>query len=89
MLSIPVNYYDDLAARFSLADEFVDELRQSGVLYDRIGEGELLQAYTEPFEDRFYFEVLERRGGYELYGAANAPVRMAAMARLRKREIYS
>jgi 4-hydroxyphenylpyruvate dioxygenase len=25
-----------------------------------------------------FFEVLERRGGYQGYGAANSPVRMAA-----------
>jgi 4-hydroxyphenylpyruvate dioxygenase len=28
-----------------------------------------------------FFEVLERRGGYEGYGAANSPVRMAAQRR--------
>jgi 4-hydroxyphenylpyruvate dioxygenase len=86
MLAIPVNYYDDLAARFALNGDFVDELRFNGLLYDRVGDGEFLQAYTQPFEDRFYFEILQRKGGYDLYGAANAPVRMAALAHLRQRQ---
>jgi 4-hydroxyphenylpyruvate dioxygenase len=86
MLAIPLNYYDDLAARFGLAGDLVDRLRLNGLLYDRAGDGELLQAYTQPFEDRFYFEILQRKGGYDLYGAANAPVRMAALAHLRQRQ---
>jgi 4-hydroxyphenylpyruvate dioxygenase len=88
LLAIPANYYDDLAARFPLPGEFVDKLRLNGLLYDKVGEGELLQAYTEPFQDRFYFEVLERKGGYDLYGAPNAPVRMAALAQLRRRSQF-
>jgi len=89
LLAIPSNYYDDLAARFPLSDDFVDKLRLNDLLYDKIGEGELLQAYTEPFQDRFYFEVLQRKAGYDLYGAPNAPVRMAALAQLRRRKPYA
>jgi 4-hydroxyphenylpyruvate dioxygenase len=85
LLQIPVNYYDDLTARFALSGDLVDRLRFNGILYDRIGEAEFFQVYTEPFEDRFYFEIVERKGGYDLYGAANAPVRMAALAQLRQR----
>ena len=51
LLAIPANYYDDLAARFPLSDDLVDKLRLNGLLYDKLGEGELLQAYTEPFQD--------------------------------------
>src|SRR6516225_3382314 len=86
LLAIPANYYDDLAARFPLSGDFVDKLHLNNLLYDKVGEGELLQAYTEPFQDRFYFEILQRKGGYDLYGAANAPVRMAALAHLRQRQ---
>lgn len=89
LLAIPANYYDDLAARFPLSGDFVDELRRNDLLYDKVGEGELLQAYTEPFQDRFYFEILQRKGGYDLYGAPNAPVRMAALAQLRRRKPYA
>ncbi|MFI5010934.1 MAG: bifunctional sugar phosphate isomerase/epimerase/4-hydroxyphenylpyruvate dioxygenase family protein [Hyphomicrobiales bacterium] len=86
LLPIPANYYDDLAARLALPGDLVDKLRLDGVLYDRIGEGEFFQLYTEPFEERFYFEIVQRRRGYDLYGAPNAPVRMAALAQLSQRK---
>jgi 4-hydroxyphenylpyruvate dioxygenase len=83
VLGIPANYYDDLAARFDLSSEMLNRLRQHNMLYDRAGQAEYLQFYTEPFADRFFFEIVERRGGYDQYGAANAPVRMAAQAQRR------
>lgn len=87
MLPIPDNYYDDLAARFDLAPELLDRLRAGGILYDRIDDGEFLHIYTRAFQDRFFFELVQRVGGYESYGAANAPVRMAAQAQLRAVEL--
>lgn len=78
LLPIPDNYYDDLAARFELDADRLDELRDLGVLYDRDGQGELLHFYSGHVEGRMFFEVLERRGGYDGYGAVNSPVRMAA-----------
>ena len=76
-LPIPSNYYDDLAARFDLPDGRVAELRELGVLYDRDGSGEFTHFYTETVGGVF-LEVVQRSGGYEGYGAANAPVRLAA-----------
>ena len=82
LLPIPENYYDDLAARLGLDDEVVDRLRDHDVLYDRDPNGgEFLHVYTQTFHDRFFFEVVQRAGGYDQYGAVNAPVRMAAQAR--------
>jgi 4-hydroxyphenylpyruvate dioxygenase len=83
VLAIPANYYDDLAARFDLDSALIDRLRRYNMLYDRAGQAEYFQLYTEPYDDRFFFEVVERRGDYDLYGAANAPVRMSAQARRR------
>ncbi|AIN58036.1 3-dehydroshikimate dehydratase QuiC [Pseudomonas soli] len=84
LLEIPLNYYDDLAARFDFDDEFLSELAYYNVLYDRdVQGGELFHVYTEPFEGRFFFEVLQRKGGYAGYGAANVAVRLAAMAKAR------
>jgi 4-hydroxyphenylpyruvate dioxygenase len=87
-LSIPANYYDDLAVRHPLADETLEALKSRELLYDRDGQGdgcsEFLHAYTDSFEDRFFFEVVERRGGYRQFGAVNAPVRMAVQAQLRE-----
>jgi 4-hydroxyphenylpyruvate dioxygenase len=83
LLPVPDNYYDDLGAKFDLAPDFIDSLRAGGVLYERGAQGEFLHAYAAPFDDRFEFEFVERRGGYSLYGATNSPVRLAALAEWR------
>ncbi|MGY2401635.1 3-dehydroshikimate dehydratase QuiC [Pseudomonas sp. SDO5271_S396] len=84
LLDIPLNYYDDLAARFDFDDEFLSELAYYNVLYDRDAQGgELFHVYTEAFEGRFFFEILQRKNGYAGYGAANVAVRLAAMAKSR------
>ena len=83
-LAIPQNYYDDLGARFGFGDAVLSELARHNVLYDRDANGgELFHACTEAFEERFFFEMLERRNGYAGDGEANAAVRLAAMARAR------
>ncbi|MCK3770684.1 TIM barrel protein [Microbacterium aerolatum] len=76
-LRIPANYYDDLAARFDLPDEMLTSLRELDLLYDRDADGEFIHFYTRTIGDVF-FEVVERRGGYDGYGGANAPIRLAA-----------
>ena len=78
-LSIPDNYYEDLSARYDLAPELLERMRALGVLYDRTKGGEFFHIYTKMFDDRFFFEILERRH-YDLFGAANTPVRLAAQA---------
>jgi 4-hydroxyphenylpyruvate dioxygenase len=81
LLPIQENYYDDLIARFGLDDALVDGLRRRHILYDRAPDGgEFFHVYTQFFRGRFFFEVVQRKGGYDQYGAANAPVRMAAQA---------
>jgi 4-hydroxyphenylpyruvate dioxygenase len=77
-LPIPDNYYEDLGARFGLDDRLLEQLREGSVLYDRQGEGELLHLFTRSINGIF-FELLERRG-YDRYGEANAPARLAAQA---------
>ena len=76
-LTVPDNYYDDLVARFDLAPEIVAQLRELGLLYDREAGGEFVHFYTATVGEVF-FEVVQRNGGYDGYGAANAPVRLAA-----------
>jgi 4-hydroxyphenylpyruvate dioxygenase len=81
-LAIPDNYYDDLAARFDLDEAMIDRLSRHGILYDRDDNGgEFFHVYTELFDGRFFFELVQRRGGYDQYGAPNAAVRMAAQTR--------
>ncbi|RYB03912.1 bifunctional sugar phosphate isomerase/epimerase/4-hydroxyphenylpyruvate dioxygenase family protein [Lichenibacterium ramalinae] len=82
VLPIPENYYDDLEARFDLPDAVAGELRRLNIMYDRDGEGEFFQLFTQTFADLFFFEIVERRGGYASFGAPNAPVRLAAQNRL-------
>lgn len=77
---IPANYYEDLEARFGLDEARLQEMRDHGILYDRDTGGEFFHAYMPHFAGRFFFELLERHG-YEGYGANNAPIRLAAMAR--------
>ncbi len=80
VLPIPENYYDDLEARTGLAADFIDRLKRHNILYDRDGAAEYLQLYTPSFEERFFFEIVERRD-YNGFGAANASIRLAAQTR--------
>ena len=82
LLPIPENYYADLAARGDLDAALVERLQAAGILYDREDGGEFFHAYTRTQPGGFFFEIVERRGGYRGYGAANAPIRLAAQARL-------
>lgn len=79
-LEIPRNYYDDLEARWDLDPALIEAMAARDILYDRDGEAEYFQFYTRAFARRVFFELVERRG-YEGYGAANAPIRLAAQAR--------
>jgi 4-hydroxyphenylpyruvate dioxygenase len=82
-LPIPGNYYEDIEARWGLDGQQLEMLRSHNILFDRDETGEFLHAYTDPFDDRFFFEIVQRIGFYQQYGAANASVRMAAQAKRR------
>ncbi|BCT78187.1 4-hydroxyphenylpyruvate dioxygenase [Sinomonas cyclohexanicum] len=79
-LPIPANYYEDLDARFGLDPSFLATLRELDLLYDRDAEGEFLHFYTATVGSVF-FEVLQRIGGYDGFGAPNAPIRHAVQHR--------
>lgn len=81
LMAVPDNYYADLDARFGLAPDLLADLRCHGLLYDRVGGGELLHAFTMPLAPGFHVEVLERRGGYDGYGSAGTHVRLAVQRR--------
>ena len=80
-LEISPNYYDDLEARFGLDPALSEQLRAYNILYDRDEAGEYFQCYSTNYGEGFFFEVVERRGGYRGYGAPNAPFRIAAQKR--------
>jgi 4-hydroxyphenylpyruvate dioxygenase len=81
LLTVPSNYYDDLSARWALDDATLSELQDHGLLYDRDNGGVFRHLYTDAFHDRFFFEAVQRQGGYTGFGAVNASVRAAAQAR--------
>jgi 4-hydroxyphenylpyruvate dioxygenase len=84
LLPIPENYYDDLEARIDIEKVALDRLRDNNVLYDRHGDGEFFQVYTDTFDGGFFFEIVERRV-YAGFGAPNAPIRLAAQTRRARR----
>jgi 4-hydroxyphenylpyruvate dioxygenase len=79
-LNIPDNYYDDIDSRYQLDPALLKSMKQNAILYDRDDDGEFFQVYTHAFEERFFFEIVERRG-YKGFGAPNAGVRLAAQTR--------
>jgi 4-hydroxyphenylpyruvate dioxygenase len=81
LLAIPENYYDDLETKTELSLAEIERLKSHGILYERDEAGEFLQVYSTTFDDRFFFEIVERRAGYQGFGASNAQIRLAAQAR--------
>ncbi|MDY0908561.1 bifunctional sugar phosphate isomerase/epimerase/4-hydroxyphenylpyruvate dioxygenase family protein [Microbacterium sp. CFBP9034] len=82
-LHIPANYYDDIEARFEIEPALLEQLKDLNVMYDRDEAGEFLHFYTAPIGTVF-LEIVERRDGYDGYGALNAPVRLAAQYQQRR-----
>jgi 4-hydroxyphenylpyruvate dioxygenase len=79
-LSIPDNYYDDIDSRYDPDSDLLKAMKDNAVLYDRDEGGEFFQIYTHAFDERFFFEIVERRG-YRGFGAPNAGIRLAAQTR--------
>jgi 4-hydroxyphenylpyruvate dioxygenase len=84
---ISPNYYDDIIARLDIDAGLVERMRNLGILYDRNAGGEYYHIYATTFAERFFFEIVQRVGGYEGYGALNAPARMASQAQAMAEEI--
>ena len=77
-MPISDNYYDDLAARFEMDVAVLARMRALDILFDRTVNGEYFHAYSESFAERFFFEIVQRVGTYDGYGAVNAPARLAS-----------
>ena len=88
-LEISPNYYDDLEARYDLDPALLAKLKAFNILYDRDEGGEFFQLYSPIYGDRFFFEIVERRGTYAGYGAPNARFRIAAQKRALERHSLS
>ena len=62
-LAIPQDYYEDLAARFDLADELLNRMKAANILYDKNENGTFFQYYSQLYGDGLFFEIVERGGG--------------------------
>ena len=80
LLDIPENYYDDLETKYDFEPAIARALRENHILYDRDATGEFFQVYTRVFDDRFFFEIVQRNN-YSGFGAPNASIRLAAQYR--------
>jgi 4-hydroxyphenylpyruvate dioxygenase len=82
--SMPMSedYYLDLAARFDIDTGLLAKMKPVNILYDEDAKGCYFQLYSRPYGAGFFFEIVERRDGYDGYGAPNAPYRLAAQKRL-------
>lgn len=81
VLQIGANYYDDVEARFGLDPSLTAKLRAANIMYDEDQGGQFFQLYSAPRADGLFFEIVQRQGNYEGYGAPNAPFRIAAQKR--------
>ena len=86
LLTLPANYADDLDARFDLPPDLLAAIREHGLMYEEDASGSCLHLATPVLGDRVFFVVVQRLGGYDGYGTADAPVRMAAHQRRRRAE---
>lgn len=80
VMSVPANYYADLAARFGLDDATIERLAGHQILYDEDDQGQFFHFYTHLLGGRFCFEIVQRNG-YRGYGMANSQLRLTMQAR--------
>jgi 4-hydroxyphenylpyruvate dioxygenase len=79
-LKIPDNYYEDIDSRYDLDPALLKSMKENAILYDRDDAGDFFQIYTHAFDERFFFEIVQRHG-YKGFGAPNAGIRLAAQTR--------
>ncbi len=83
-MPVPSNYHDDAAVKFAFDPEAAAAMRAYDVMIDEEADGRRFrQTYSRAFAKTFFFEFVERSGGYDGYGAPNAPIRLAAQSRFR------
>ncbi len=80
-LQIGPNYYADVEARFGLDPALTGRLKAANIMYDEDAGGQFFQFYSRALPGGLFFEVVQRRGNYQGYGAPNAPFRIAAQKR--------
>jgi 4-hydroxyphenylpyruvate dioxygenase len=58
-------------------------MKRANVLYDQDDGGTFFQCYSKEFTGGLFFEIVQRVGNYQGYGAPNAPFRIAAQKRIK------
>lgn len=81
VLRIGDNYYADVEARFGLDPTLLARMRAASILYDEDAGGQFFQMYSAAQPGGLFFEIVQRQGNYQGYGAPNAPFRIAAQKR--------
>ncbi len=81
-LKVPSTYYNGLIDRVGKIDEYLEPLKELGILVDRDDEGYLLQIFTKPVEDRptLFFEIIQRKGA-KSFGKGNFKALFEAIER--------
>ena len=74
---VPCNYYEELGVRYNFDPKLLEKLREYNIMYDRDAKGEFLHMSTEQFRDRFYFEIVQRIGGYDGFATLNGTFHMS------------
>jgi len=80
-LRLSPNYYDDLAARFDIAETLLTRMKAGNILYDHDGHGAFFQIFSRDRLGGMFFEIVQREPGYTGFGGPNAPFRIAAQKR--------
>lgn len=80
LMAVTNNYYDDIAARFDLPSDKLQQMQKFHILYDEDEHGAFYHLFTQLFAGRFCFEAVQRNG-YQGFGAANAQMRMTMQTR--------
>lgn len=68
-LRIGANFYQDIRACFGLEDDLVARMQRATIMEDEDADGRFFQLCSEPRTDGFFFEIVQRQGGYAGYGA--------------------
>ncbi len=81
-LKVPNSYYETVLQRVGTIDEDLKVLSELGILIDRDDEGDLLQIFTKPIEDRptLFFEIIQRKGA-KSFGKGNFKALFEALER--------
>lgn len=82
LLKVPANYYRELQEDRDVPESLAKKMQEASILYDfDANGGRFFHVYTEFFQGRLFFEIVQRESGYDRYGECNAPVRLAAQAK--------